>query len=143
MPVQYHKSKKKKVEQSLYKPSLRNPCQRISTMSRSTIFAILVAFAMIALSTAFTATSITLRGSAASSRCISLKMSAADDEKARREAAAAAKPRPPAQNDYLSQMSKPRAPVDSSAADDEKARREAAAASKPRPPAQNDYLSTL
>ena len=75
-------------------------------MSRSAILALLVAFAMFALSAAFTAPAIALRSSAASSRCVAQKMAAADDEKARREAVAAAKPRAPAQNDYLSQFAK-------------------------------------
>jgi hypothetical protein len=100
-----------------------------------------LAATLCALASAFTAVpSIALRTTAAQ-RCAPLR-GAADDEKARREAIAASKPRPPAQNDYLAQMSRPKAP-ESSAADDEKARREAMAASKPRPPAQNDYLAQM
>jgi hypothetical protein len=72
-------------------------------MSRSALLALFVAMAMFALSSAFTAVpSIALRTTAAQ-RCAPLS-SAADDEKARREAVAASKPRPPAQNDYLSQF---------------------------------------
>jgi hypothetical protein len=110
-------------------------------MLRSTILALFAAMAMFAVATAFTAVpSIALR-TAAAQRCAPLR-SAADDERARREAVAAAKPRPPAQNDYLSQMSRPQAAAPSNT-DDERARREAAAAAKPRPPATNDYLSSL
>ncbi len=110
-------------------------------MARIAILSIFVAMTLLAVATAFTAVpSIALRTTAAQ-RCAPLR-GAADDERARREAVAAAKPRPPAQNDYLSQMSRPKAP-EPSATDDERARREAAAAAKPRPPATNDYLSSL
>ena len=72
-------------------------------MSR-TFFAFIVAMALFALSSAFTAApSVALR-SAAGQRCSPLRASAADEEKARREALAAAKPRAPTQNDYLSQF---------------------------------------
>lgn len=110
-------------------------------MPRSALLALFFAAAMVALASAFTAVpSIALRTTAAQ-RCAPLR-AAVDDEKARREAVAAAKPRPPAQNDYLAQMSRPKAAAPTTT-DDEKARREAAAAAKPRPPATNDYLSSL
>ncbi len=110
-------------------------------MSRTVILAFFMASALFAVATAFTAVpSIVLR-TTATQRCAPLR-AAGDDERARREAAAASRPRPPAQNDYLSQMSRPAAPAPS-AIDDERARREAAAAAKPRPPATNDYLSSL
>ena len=74
-------------------------------MSRAALLAFFVAMALFALSSAFTAApSIVLRSANNAQRCAPLRASAADEEKARREAVAAAKPRAPAQNDYLAQF---------------------------------------